>query len=165
MAKTSNKKPEDKRTPEAKPSPAKARPTIDLGAELFSWSLIPFQHQKKRGAIFLIATFAFAGLVWWASSLVYALVALAISFGASASFIFPTTYRLCENGVEIRNLANTTTRKWSMFQKYYVVDDGFLLAYYPRRKREKGARGLFFYFGDIDRERVINILDSNIDQP
>ncbi len=165
MAKTPSKKPEIKQAPEKKPSAAKAKPSLDLGAELFSWTLIPIQYQQKRGIIFLAATFAFAGLVWWSSSLVYAVVALVISIGASASFVFPTTYRLCEYGVEVRNMGNRTSRKWAMFQKYFLADDGFLLAYYPRRKKEKTARGLFFYFGDVDRERVLAILDSHIDQP
>lgn len=140
------------------------KPKIDLGNELLKWSVIPFMHQRRKAVIFTAATLAFAALVWYAAGLVYAIVAIAISLGASASFMLPTTYRLCEHGIEMSSATTSTIRKWAVFRKYYPAEDGVLLAYYPRSVREKVARGLFFYFGDMDSARVLRVLDDCLDE-
>lgn len=170
MAKASNKNTKTGSKPPAKSAPAPAQKPaksggIDLGKELLSWSVVPLLHQKNKGMIFAAATLAFAGLVWYASSLVYALVAIAVSLGASASFALPTTYRLSENGVEMRTAASSTVRKWLVFRKYYLAPDGVQLAYHQRNLRDRASRGLFFYFGDVDQQKVIKILDAHIEKP
>lgn len=140
------------------------KPKVDLGEEFLKWSVVPVMHQRRKGLIFAAATLAFAALVWYAAGLVYAVVAIAISLGASASFMLPTTYRLCENGIEMSSATTSTIRKWAVFRKYYEAEDGVLLAYYPRSVREKVARGLFFYFGDMDSAKVLRVLADCIEE-
>lgn len=164
VAKAPVKKTDAKQKTENKGRLVPEKPKMDLGDELLKWSVIPLLHQQKKGIIFGVSTLAFAALVWYAAGLVYSVVAVAISLGASSSFVLPTTYRLCENGVEIRTAASSTIRKWAVFRKYYSAEDGVLLAYYQRSVREKVARGLFLYFGEMDSRQITDILDDRIDQ-
>lgn len=167
VAKASGKKQVTSQKAPAKPAPkpTQGKPAIDLGKELISWSIVPLLHQKRKGIIFGLSTLGFACLVWYASSLVYAVVAIVVSLGASASFALPTTYRLCENGVEMRNAASSTIRKWLVFKNYHLASDGVQLAYHQRNLRDKTSRGLFFYFGDVNQERVKGILADHIEKP
>ena len=168
MAKASGKKQETRPISQAKSAsqPAKVKPGMDMGKELITWSVVPLLHQKSKGVIFALSTLVFAGLVWYSSqSLSYALVAIAVSLGASASFAMPTTYRLFENGIEMRTAATSTVRKWLVFKNYHLVSDGVQLVYHQRSLRDRASRGLFMYFGDVDREKVKGIIADHIEKP
>lgn len=167
MAKASGKKQEIRPISQAKSAsqPAKGKPGMDMGKELITWSVVPLLHQKSKGVIFALSTLVFAGLVWYSSSLAYALVAIAVSLGASASFALPTTYHLFENGMEIRSAATSTVRKWLVFKNYHLVSDGVQLVYHQRSLRDRASRGLFMYFGDVDREKVKGIIADHIEKP
>lgn len=167
MAKASGKKPEKETKPQAKPAsrPEKSKFALDMGKELITWSAVPLLQQKRKGIIFAVSTLLFAGLVWYSSSLVYAVVAIVVSLGASASFALPTTYRLSENGIEMRSPSTATVRKWLVFKNYHLASDGVQLVYHQRSLRDRASRGIFMYFGDVDQEKVKLIIADHIEKP
>lgn len=162
MAKTNRKARDKKGKAAAKRGHNAPARTDDMGRELISWRAHPFMLEKRKSAILVSSTLAFAALVWYAYDLISAILTLVICVGAFAGFVLPTDYKLTEVGMQSKNGFNKVTRKWTAFANYHTYSDGIQLMYHQRSLRERILKGVFVYYGEADAERIKDIITQYV---
>ncbi len=92
---------------------------------------------------------------------IFAVLALLVMFGMTATLYLPVSYRLDEEGVAVFFLGTRTFRKWSHYRNYYLHRDGVFLTSMPMPSRLDPFRGHFLRY-DGDKNIVIEYVKAHV---
>ena len=93
-----------------------------------------------------------------------ALLALVVLIVSMAPYIFPTKYRINDEGIEIVFLGVRSFRGWKEFRNFYPHEMGVHLSTFRRPNGLDAFRGSFIRFAGGNREAVLDFLDSYIER-
>ena len=145
------------------PSPFSAK-REDHGDELLSWAVTPVLYDRKKGVILVGSILAFVALVYYSyRDWYWPTITLLLLVFSSSSFLFPNNYSLTSKGVVFRNGVTATFKPWSAFSRYKVANDGVYLTLEKTIRTRILGPGLFLYFGEADKERIVETVTANLD--
>lgn len=139
-------------------------PTVN-NTHTLVWTAHPVRHRPLRGllvfGVLLVVEYSVA--VGWEAPVLAVVCAFGI-LGATASFLFPTHYRLDAEGVEIRFLGTRRTRPWNQLRRYREAREGVLVTPFRKPSLLDGPRGLFLTFdeGTENRKAVMDAVERFI---
>lgn len=126
------------------------------------WRAQPFLMNPLRsaGVVFLLV------FSWWFGYYLMGqgglLVAVVATVSPLAPYLFPSTYRLSPEGVEVRTLFSSGVRPWDRFVGYTVYPDGVLLAYPRHNLRQRILKGVFLFFGEEDPRPILAYIEERL---
>ena len=133
----------------------------DPAAEMI-WKARPVSNAQGRGlfviALILILSIAVA---FWMKSPYWGIFGFLVLFLSLESFFFATTYRLGEDGVEVRKRFSKSFRGWDTFRSVYVDRRGVTLSPYDGRAFMEPYRASRIIFAG-NREAVLECIRSRI---
>ena len=88
-----------------------------------------------------------------------ALVAAVLLVVATASFLFPTHYRLDELGVEQRRIFGRRFRAWADLRRLQVGPGAALVSPFARPSWMDRHRGFILYFDGLDPDRKNQVVE------
>ncbi|MCA9677135.1 MAG: hypothetical protein H6709_05340 [Kofleriaceae bacterium] len=133
------------------------------------WTAHPARRRPQD--IFLVVAVvmvsAWAVLVTLGSALLAGLAVLILTVSV-APFLFPTRYRLDDDGVEERRPWGRKRRAWRDLRRVQVGPGAALVSPFARKSFLDRQRGVLVYFDGLDaagRDRVIALLRARIGAP
>jgi hypothetical protein len=94
--------------------------------DVIDWTHWPAQQRPLRAffatLVVLVSVAAFSYVEW-----VYGVIAAFVLLTATAESLFPTRFRLSDEGVEAFNLFRHARRPWSRFESWRQSDQGYYL--------------------------------------
>jgi hypothetical protein len=127
------------------------------------WTAHPARRRPQDvflvGAVVLVSMWAV--LVTLGSAFLAALAAV-ILVVAVAPFLFPTRYRLDDDGVEERRLWTRKRRSWRDLRRLQVGPGAALVSPFARPSFLDRHRGLVLYLDGADRDRVVATLRARV---
>ena len=131
--------------------------------EEIRWRVHPFTENPWHSALLMVIIVLVCVGVWswtlWGGMVTIALVLLVVSV---APYLFPTSYHLTQDGIEIRFLRAVTFRGWEELKNFYPHDVGVHLSTFRRPSGLDAFRGNYIRFGRGNREEVLRFLDDRI---
>jgi hypothetical protein len=117
-------------------------------------------------ALTLIAAVVASLAAAWGGALFAALGAFVL-LAAIAPFLFPTRYRLSEEGVEAEFLGQKRARPWREIRRVVPDRNGVLLSPFARPSLLDGPRGLYLRVGARapEREAVLAYVRAHVTPP
>jgi len=112
------------------------------------------------GSVLVLIAGVSAGVGVWMKSPYWSIFAFLVLFLSLESFFFATTYRLGEDGVEVKKRFSRSFRGWDAFRTIYVDRRGVTLSPYGGRSFMEPFRALRLHFGD-NREPVLDFIRSH----
>lgn len=130
---------------------------------LLKWTVHPFREHRARGWAVLVFLFLLMGGLYQSTGEL-TLVAVGTFFFAFtlASFYFPTRYYLCDDEVIIRGLF-TQRKKWETFLRWEERSQGILLSPFPHPTYRDSSRGFLLSYRGVDREELVALVKSSMD--
>lgn len=131
--------------------------------DLAHWTAHPARSRPRDLALFCAVAFLTAGAVLasFESALLAALAAV-ILVVALAPFLFPTHYRLTDDGVEERRLWSSRSRRWADLRRVQVGPGAALVSPFARPSWLDRYRGMMLYLDGADRDAVVDILRARV---
>jgi hypothetical protein len=127
------------------------------------WTAHPARRRPQD--VFLVAAVvlvsAWAVLVTLDSAFLAALAAV-ILVVAVAPFLFPTRYRLDDDGVEEHRLWTRKRRRWADLRRVQVGPGAALVSPFATPSFLDRHRGVLMYLDGADREQVVAVLKARI---
>jgi hypothetical protein len=108
----------------------------------------------------LIAALSILAGVWMRSPY-WGIFAFLVLFLSLESYFFATTYRLGEDGVEVRKRFSKSLRGWDTFRTVYVDRRGVTLSPYGGRSIMEPFRALRLHFWD-NRPAVVEYIREHV---
>lgn len=132
--------------------------------ELAAWTAHPARRRPRDVALFCAVLLLTCGAVLssleslWLTGLAAVFLAVTV-----APFLFPTHYRLTDEGIEERRLLRTRARRWADLRRLQVGPGAALVSPFAHPTWLDRHRGLVVYFdGATDRDQVVAILREKI---
>ena len=124
-----------------------------------SWTAHPAKRRPRDLALVCAVALLTAGavLMSFESLFLTGLSALIICV-STASFLFPTHYRISDRGMEERRLWTRRARSWADLRRLQVGKDAALISPFARKNRLDRYRGFLVLFDGSDREQVVSEL-------
>ena len=126
------------------------------------WKARPVSNARGRGllviALILILSIAVG---FWMKSPYWSIFGFLVLFLSLESFFFATTYRLGEDGVEVRKRFSKSCRGWDTFRSVYVDRRGVTLSPYEGRAFMEPYRASRILFAG-NREPVLEYIRPRI---
>jgi hypothetical protein len=116
----------------------------------------------KSALMLIIIGLSLYGAWLWTGLLYMVLAGGLLMMAFLGSYFFPVDYRLDENGIDIRILGVTTSKKWDEFRNYYAHSDGAHLSTFKRPGPLDSFRGNYIRYSPGDREKILGYLDEYI---
>ncbi len=113
----------------------------------------------------LVSLFLFLLLVivyWLTGSRFFTIVGAIVLLASMRSFYFPTTYHLYEDRIKVTYTLSSVTKNWSLYRSVFPERNGVFLSTFTRPSRLENFRGLFLRYGDGDRDKILEIVNSKI---
>ncbi|MBD3334978.1 MAG: hypothetical protein GF355_05635 [Candidatus Eisenbacteria bacterium] len=127
------------------------------------WTVRPFSRRPVTGSLVLVLITVLAvGVGIWMENLFWAVFGFLVLFLSLESFFFATTYRLGEDGVEVRKRFSKSFRGWDSFRTIYVDRRGVTLSPYGGRAFLEPYRALRLIFVQ-NRDTVLDYIHSHVD--
>lgn len=126
------------------------------------WKARPVSNRPVRGVLVvaLILIFSIAVGIWMRSRY-WGIFGFLVLFLSLESFFFATTYRLGEDGVEVRKRFSKSLRGWDTFRTVYVDRRGATLSPYEGRAFMEPYRASRILFAG-NRDLVMDFIRSRI---
>jgi hypothetical protein len=133
---------------------------------LATWTAHPARRRPRDVALVVAVLLVTTGVVLGAlESLWLTFLAAVFLIASVAPFLFPTHYRLTEEGVQERRLLRTRERRWTDLRRIQVGPGAALVSPFARPTWLDRFRGIVLYFdGTPDRDRVVGILRERIER-
>jgi len=131
-------------------------------AGALTWSAWP-ARERPLSAIVLLASALLLGVlvVRGTGDAVLGLAAPLFVLGSLSSFLFPTSYRLTEEAVEVRSLGVSRARPWKEMRRMTVDATGVFLSPFEKRNWLEAYRGVRLLFGG-NRDQVVAYVEARI---
>lgn len=128
-----------------------------------AWTAHPARRRPRDLALVAAVLFLTAGavLVSFESLFMTALAAVIVVLSI-ASFLFPTHYRLSEEGIEERRLGMRRARRWVDLRRLEIGRGAALVSPFARKSWLDRSRGFLLLFDGADRQAVIAELERRI---
>ena len=128
-----------------------------------AWTAHPARRRPRDLALVAAVLFLTTGavLVSFESLFMTALAAVIVVLSI-ASFLFPTHYRLSEEGIEERRLGMRRARRWVDLRRLEIGRGAALVSPFARKSWLDRSRGFLLLFDGADRQAVIAELERRI---
>ena len=117
-------------------------------AVALAWTAHPARRRPRDLALVAAALFLTSG-------------AVLVSF--ESSFLFPTHYRLSDEGVEERRLGMRRARRWGELRRLEIGPGAALVSPFARKSWLDRTRGFLLLFDGADRQVVVDELRRRIE--
>jgi hypothetical protein len=133
----------------------------EKGRELV-WTSRPAARYPARAVAVALLIGLLGTLVGvWMDSAYWGIFASLVLFLSLESFFLATTYRLGEEGIEVRKPFSRAFRRWDTFRSVYVDRKGITLSPYSGRSVLEPYRAVRLLFAD-NREAVWDFVRSHL---
>lgn len=130
--------------------------------EVLNWTAHPLKSYPVKSVVLVLVMVALGFMLyWWTGEVVQTLFWVVICFLFVARYFFPTRYTLSAEGVQIRFLGRTTTRRWEEFKNFYVHSTGAHLSPFSSPSALDPFRGHYLLFSG-NKETVVAFLKRRI---
>ena len=128
-----------------------------------AWTAHPARRRPRDLALVAAALFLTTGavLVSFESLFMTALAAVIVVLSIG-SFLFPTHYRLSEEGIEERRLGMRRARRWADLRRLEIGRGAALVSPFARKSWLDRSRGFLLRFDGADRQAVVAELKRRI---
>ncbi len=141
--------------------PAAREERSDEEREL-TWTAWPARERPLAAAVLVLAAVVLGVLVARGTSdRVLGIAAPAFVVASLSSFLFPTTYRLTDESVEVRSLGVARARPWSEMRRMTVDRTGVFLSPFERKSWLEAYRGVRLLFGG-NRDQVVAFVEARV---
>jgi hypothetical protein len=121
-----------------------------------TWTSHPARRRPRDLALVAAVVFLTTGAVLVSfESLFMTGLAAVIVILSIASFLFPTHYRLSEDGIEERRLGVRRSRRWAELRRLEVGPGAALVSPFARKNLLDRTRGFMLLFDGADRQAVV----------
>ena len=121
-----------------------------------AWTAHPARRRPRDLALVAAALFLTTGavLVSFESLFMTGLAAVIVVLSIT-SFLFPTHYRLTDEGVEERRLGVRRARRWAELRRLEIGPGAALVSPFPQKSWLDRSRGFLLLFDGADRQAVV----------
>ena len=128
-----------------------------------AWTAHPARRRPRDLALVAAALFLTTGavLVSFESLFMTGLAAVIVVLSIG-SFLFPTHYRLSEEGIEERRLGMRRARRWADLRRLEIGRGAALVSPFARKSWLDRSRGFLLLFDGADRQAVVAELKRRI---
>jgi hypothetical protein len=131
-----------------------------------AWTAHPARRRPRDLALVAAVLFLTAGAVLVAfESLFMTGLAVVILLLSITSFLFPTHYRLSEEGVEERRLGVRRARRWADLRRVEIGPGAALVSPFASKNLLDRTRGFTLLFDGADRPAVVAELRRRMERP
>ena len=124
-----------------------------------AWTAHPARRRPRELALVAAVLFLTSGAVLVSfESLFMTGLALVIVILSISSFLFPTHYRLTEEGVEERRLGMRRARRWAELRRLEIGRGAALVSPFARKSWLDRTRGFLLMFDGAERQVVVEEL-------
>lgn len=130
-----------------------------------AWTAHPARRRPRDLALVAAVLFLTTGAVLVSfESLFMTGLAAVILIVSIASFLFPTHYRLSDEGVEERRLGMRRARRWADLRRLEIGPGAALVSPFARKSWLDRTRGFLLLFDGADRQAVVAELRRRMGQ-
>ena len=127
-----------------------------------SWTAWPARERPLAAAVLVVAAVVLGMLVKKGTEDPFLGVAApGFVLASLSSFLFPTSYRLTKESVEVRSLGVPRVRPWTEMRRMTVDRTGVFLSPFDRRSWLEAYRGVRLLFGG-NRDQVVAFVEARI---
>lgn len=123
------------------------------------WTAHPARRRPRDLALVAAVLFLTTGavLVSFESLFMTGLAAVILVLSV-ASFLFPTRYRLSDEGIEERRMGVSRARRWAELRRLEIGPGAALVSPFARKSWLDRTRGFLLLFDGADRQAVVDEL-------
>lgn len=135
------------------------------GSVSLVWTAHPARRRPRDLALVAAVLFLTTGAVLVSfESLFMTGLAAVILILSIASFLFPTRYRLSDEGIEERRLGVRRARRWAELRRLEIGPGAALVSPLARKSWLDRSRGFLLLFDGADRQAVVDELRRRLDR-
>lgn len=127
------------------------------------WVSFPAVENLKKTTIATIFIIGLSTLLYFLYGPIYGFLSILFLGFSLLPYYTPTTYRLNEDGIEVKKVFYTIKKSWSNFRSFYPDKNGVLLSPFPIPTRLENFRGIYIRFRG-NREGVLSVVESMMDR-
>lgn len=121
-----------------------------------AWTSHPARRRPRELALVAAVLFLTTGAVLVSfESLFMTVLAAVIVLLSIASFLFPTHYRLTDDGIEERRFGMRRARRWADLRRLEIGPGAALVSPFARKSWLDRSRGFLLLFDGADRQAVV----------
>jgi hypothetical protein len=121
-----------------------------------AWTAHPARRRPRDLALVAAVLLLTSGAVLFSfRSLFLTALAVVIVIASITSFLFPTHYRLSDEGIEERRLGVRRARRWDDLRRLEVGPGAALVSPFASRRWLDRHRGFILMFDGADRDAVV----------
>jgi len=127
------------------------------------WVSFPAVENLRKTTIATIFIIGLSTLLYFLYGPIYGFLSILFLGFSLLPYYTPTTYRLSEDGIEVKKVFYTIKKSWSNFRSFYPDKNGVLLSPFPIPTRLENFRGIYIRFRG-NREGVLSVVESMMDR-
>lgn len=127
------------------------------------WISFPAVENLKKTTIATIFIIGLSTLLYFLYGPIYGFLSILFLGFSLLPYYTPTTYRLNEDGIEVKKVFYTIKKSWSNFRSFYPDKNGVLLSPFPIPTRLENFRGIYIRFRG-NGEEVLSVVESMMDR-
>lgn len=127
------------------------------------WISFPAVENLKKTTIATIFIIGLSTLLYFLYGPIYGFLSILFLGFSLLPYYTPTTYRLNEDGIEVKKVFYTIKKSWSNFRSFYPDKNGVLLSPFPIPTRLENFRGIYIRFRG-NGEGVLSVVESMMDR-
>ncbi|TEU00853.1 MAG: hypothetical protein E3J23_01495 [Candidatus Stahlbacteria bacterium] len=127
------------------------------------WVSFPAVENLRKTTIATIFIIGLSTLLYFLYGPIYGFLSILFLGFSLLPYYTPTTYRLNEDGIEVKKVFYTIKKSWSNFRSFYPDKNGVLLSPFPIPTRLENFRGIYIRFRG-NREGVLSVVESMMDR-
>ena len=127
------------------------------------WVSFPAVENLKKTTIATIFIIGLSTLLYFLYGPIYGFLSILFLGFSLLPYYTPTTYRLNEDGIEVKKVFYTIKKSWSNFRSFYPDKNGVLLSPFPIPTRLENFRGIYIRFRG-NGEEVLSVVESMMDR-
>ena len=127
------------------------------------WVSFPAVENLKKTTIATIFIIGLSTLLYFLYGPIYGFLSILFLGFSLLPYYTPTTYRLNEDGIEVKKVFYTIKKSWSNFRSFYPDKNGVLLSPFPIPTRLENFRGIYIRFRE-NGEEVLSVVESMMDR-
>lgn len=127
------------------------------------WVSFPAVENLRKTTIATIFIIGLSTLLYFLYGPIYGFLSILFLGFSLLPYYTPTTYRLNEDGIEVKKVFYTIKKSWSNFRSFYPDKNGVLLSPFPIPTRLENFRGIYIRFRG-NGEGVLSVVESMMDR-
>lgn len=127
------------------------------------WVSFPAVENFRKTTITTIFIISLSILLYFLYGPIYGFLSILFLGFSLLPYYTPTTYRLNEDGIEVKKVFYTIKKSWSNFRSFYPDKNGVLLSPFSIPTRLENFRGIYIRFRG-NGEEVLSVVESMMDR-